>query len=95
MRILFWLAALMSFLGYSFALALLLGLQNTMKGGEEIAQLFLPLLGFGILLGLVANLIRRFKPDELGKNENAAGIILSMMTGIGAIVIILNYLGIL
>jgi len=92
MRILFWLAAVMSFLSYSFAIAHLLGLSAAEAGDSE--DLFIPLLGAGIIGGFIANSARRFKPEEMKKNENAAGIILSMMTGIAAMVVILAFIGV-
>jgi len=92
MKFLFWIAGILSFLGCSFALATLLGLQG--NDGGAAMKLFLPMLGFGVFMGFIANFIRRFKPEAMGKNENAAGIILSMMTGIGAVVIILSSLGV-
>lgn len=96
MRILFWLSAILSFLAYSFAIALLLGLKISNNSEPGMAMmLFIPLLGAGIIGGLAANLIRRFKAEQMGRNENAAGIILSMMTGIAAIVVILGYVGVI
>lgn len=96
MRILFWISGILSFLAYSFAIALFLGLNAPDNSGTGmVMMLFLPLLGAGIVGGLAANLIRRFKAEEMGKNENAAGIILSMMTGIAAVVVILSWVGVI